>query len=769
MNSSELKELQEEIAHWKNKPERFEEKSALSKIELLDETLEEEKQTAADLYGLLAEQRWKKVKRFDPLIKNWMNQALQFNEAEDRATSLKSIEQIKQLQARVFTLPVPSMRETDQSSARKKAAGQLKNIADNEIEELQTAVSLVHSSRLINRIDSAEELSAFLKEGLDLYNHLRESADQYLQTASGSFYSPEQVKEIKQTSAEIEKLKREWQTWLSEQEEATSSADPLTELNEMIGLEKVKNRVERMYHYLQYQKLRKEKGYQWNDERSLHMILTGNPGTGKTMLARLLAKIYHQLGLLPRDEVLETDRSHLVGGYVGQTEEKTMNVIKESVGGILFIDEAYSLRREGMAGNDFGQTAVDTLVAAMTGGEYAGSFAVIMAGYPEEMRQFLQSNPGLRSRFPESNHIHLPDYSARELLSIGDKMAMDNDYIITADGKKKLQQRIEKEQVDDTFGNARTVKNIIMDAIFLKGSMVGDAPHSEENDFSLLTKEDMQDPDEYESTTDIRSPESQLDALVGLEDVKREIKKLASFASIQKRRRDHGAEAVPIHLHTVFSGPPGTGKTTVARLYASILKNLGFLKRGHLIVAGRSDLVAEYTGQTAMKTRRKIREALGGMLFIDEAYSLTSSSRNDFGKEAMDTIVEEMTKYDDNLVIVLSGYSEPMAELFALNTGLRSRFKKQLYFPSYSAEQLASITIAAIRQFGYNVDNSLLAEFSSAYDQMDTSGNARFAMDVAEEVFQQQAWRLANADFEKSDLNNIIREDISKALENKQS
>lgn len=189
--------------------------------------------------------------------------------------------------------------------------------------------------------------------------------------------------------------------------------------------------------------------------------------------------------------------------------------------------------------------------------------------------------------------------------------------------------------------------------------------------YTLLEKEDF----ESEEEEKLMNPREQLDRLIGLETVKKEVQHLVSFVKMQQVRRERGLPVVPIQLHSVFTGNPGTGKTTVAKIYAELLKECGFLKRGHLIVASRADFVAGYVGQTAIKTKKKIREALGGVLFIDEAYSLLSQTSGDFGKEVIDTLVDEMTKHNENLVVVLAGYPNEMEKLMSSNPGLKSRFK----------------------------------------------------------------------------------------------
>ncbi|MDI9458646.1 MAG: AAA family ATPase, partial [Bacillota bacterium] len=186
----------------------------------------------------------------------------------------------------------------------------------------------------------------------------------------------------------------------------------------------------------------------------------------------------------------------------------------------------------------------------------------------------------------------------------------------------------------------------------------------------------------------LRRLQEELDSLVGLQSVKKVIGEIQAYALIQKYRETLQLTCEPMMLHTIFTGNPGTGKTTVARLFSKMLREIGILEKGHTVEVERADLVAQYIGQTAQKTRDVIKQAQGGLLFIDEAYSLARGGEKDFGKEAVDTLVKGMEDYKNDFILILAGYTAPMEEFMRLNPGLRSRFPLQIHFPDYSVQEL---------------------------------------------------------------------------------
>jgi SpoVK/Ycf46/Vps4 family AAA+-type ATPase len=706
----------------------------------------------------------------DSLALAWLHKALELYPDNEKAKSYFIQYDWKKKKDIFDVLTFPAIRETDNRTAKKKVAEQYIQIcqsflaeADDHVEDLTEKMKLAESLNDIPLSQQYKKLAVLLSDSIDITGSLLRAAEEYEESIKGVFHTATYFDELKVHLSGLEEIKQNWEKlFIVEDDFKQDSDNALEQLNEMIGMEIVKKRVNDFYQFLKYQRDRKELGFQTKDELSLNMVLTGNPGTGKTTIARLLAKIYHELDVLPRPEVIETDRSQLVGAFVGQTEENVRAVVEKAIGGVLFIDEAYSLKREGQTGNDYGQTAVDTLVSLMTGKEYGGKFAVILAGYPDEMRVFLDANPGLRSRFPQSNLIHLPNYSNEELINIAEKIASENDYILTEEAKVEINHLLDQQRVDDTFGNARSVRNIVLDAIFKKGS---DHPISNGDilTYTILDKTDF----EAEKTEQRESPFEKLERLIGLTELKGEMESLVSFVKMQQFRKEKGLPAVPIQLHSVFTGNPGTGKTTVAKIYAELLRECGMLKRGHLIVASRADFVAGYVGQTAGKTKKKIREALGGVLFIDEAYSLLSQTAGDFGKEVVDTLVDEMTKHNENLVVVLAGYPNEMDQLLESNPGLRSRFKKFFLFPDYSPEELLAIIEAYVEGYQYNLSEDARAILRQGIESNQFQGNGRFATNLADEMIQAQAMRLMGETIEEDLLDKALHiegDDVEKAL-----
>jgi AAA+ superfamily predicted ATPase len=267
-------------------------------------------------------------------------------------------------------------------------------------------------------------------------------------------------------------------------------------------------------------------------------------------------------------------------------------------------------------------------------------------------------------------------------------------------------------------------------------------------------------------TRHIRPKTSKLKSLIGLTSVKEEIETLANFIKIQQQREAKGMKTSSVSYHCVFTGNPGTGKTTVARIVADIYKSLGILAKGHLVETDRSGLVAEYVGQTAVKTNKIIDSALDGVLFIDEAYSLISNSQNDYGKEAIAILLKRMEDNRDRLVVILAGYSVEMQQFIDSNPGLQSRFNRYIEFPDYSAEELYQIFEKNAKEFDYKISKEaeipLKTFFANKVANKDKNfGNARFVRNLFEKTIERQANRLSKEiDLTNEKLSEICTIDI---------
>ncbi|MCF8260399.1 MAG: AAA family ATPase [Melioribacteraceae bacterium] len=559
----------------------------------------------------------------------------------------------------------------------------------------------------------------------------------------------------------------------------------IAELDEFIGLESVKFAIRDFIDYLKFQEDRKKSGFKSKDGISINAVFTGNPGTGKTTIARLLGGIFRAMGILPKGHVIEVDRAALVGQYIGETAQKTEKIIEDALGGVLFIDEAYTLVKEGGKGQDFGQEAIDILLKRME--DKKGEFVVIVAGYPNEMNTFLNSNPGMRSRFTHT--FDFEDYNPTELMKIFALLLKKEEYKIESEAKVFLEKQLIElyRKRDQNFGNARLVRKLFEDArmnLSKRYIALEDGKKNEEAMTTVISADIEKlfaSKEEKKIKLPINEEElssalSELDNLVGLHSVRKEIRDMIKIA----RYYIEQGEDIKTNFssHIMFLGNPGTGKTTVARLFSRIYSSLGILPKGQLIETDKQGLVAGYVGQTAQKTNELIEKAMGGTLFIDEAYSLvTSSGSNDFGKEAIDTLLKRMEDDKGKFIVIAAGYTEEMKQFVNSNPGMQSRFTKSFTFEDYTPDELMIITtrILKSKSVSLNEDTAkeLLKYYSEIYRKRDKNfGNARIVRNILDSAFQKQLLRIASLPTEErsEDLKNeLLFGDFSDTLGKKKS
>ena len=497
-------------------------------------------------------------------------------------------------------------------------------------------------------------------------------------------------------------------------------------LTQIIGLNERKDRVRSWVSFAKNVKRYEAATGEKYSDGTMHMVFTGNPGTGKTTIAGIMADVLFELGYTKKRHMEVVRSTDLLTSYVGNTVEKAREAVERARGGVLFIDEAYSLVPMGQRGG-LGDAVIDVLMEAMD----KGGIIMIFAGYSEEMCQFIDYNPGLRSRISQRGIFHFKDFTSEELREIYRRELELRKFAVSNEALDKAEQVLKTIAKDENFGNGRSAKELARQTW----------ERHIENNPDVRMEIDAEDVPELYAVTNKPKPTRQLPDLenvIGLTSVKAVFEKFKSDIEFDNERKKQGKKPLSgASRHMVFRGNPGTGKTMMARIIAKELYNIGVTTLEEPVEVERKDLVAGYIGQTALKTGDAIKRAMGGVLFIDEAYSLAKDSERDFGKEAIETLIKAMEDYKDDLIVIFAGYTEDMDKLLDSNPGLRSRIGYTFDFEDYSAEDLQKIYVAKMKKSGLEVTKAArekLEKLMQYFCRIPRFGNGRFVDQVIDET-----------------------------------
>ncbi|MBD7911906.1 AAA family ATPase [Clostridium cibarium] len=521
-------------------------------------------------------------------------------------------------------------------------------------------------------------------------------------------------------------------------------------LNSTTGMNQLKEFLHNIHNNIKVQKIREKLGMR-TARISMNMIFTGNAGTGKTNAAKITFEFLSTLGVLKKRIFKEVSKADFFSENNIDIAKRTNDIIYSALGGVLFIDEAYSLCK----GEDdkIGIEIVDALLKGVE--DNKDNIVVILAGYENDMEYFLSLNQGLKSRFP--NKIHFEDYTPAEMYELSIKIAKSKGYRIARNVKNGLIDLFTRNQIagKNDLGNARFVRNIIENAI-LDASKKYLIDNNKEID--LLERDDFNF--RRNAKFDL---EEKLKNIIGLEEVKNIIKSQYKLIVAEEKRKSVGViTKVQQNLNMVFIGNPGTGKTSIARLVAEMLNSIGLLKVGQLVETDRSSFVSEIPGETAKKTEKKFKEAIGGILFIDEAYTLANDS---LGIEAIETLLKLIEDHSKDVIVILAGYEKEMEDFFDVNIGLRSRFPLWTNFKDYNPSELFEMSIRLIESQGFklskNAYGTLKKSFEEIYENADSqSGNGRMVRNYIENIIRNQSIRIAEEDISVYEMNLITSKDI---------
>lgn len=461
---------------------------------------------------------------------------------------------------------------------------------------------------------------------------------------------------------------------------------------------------------------------------ALHMAFVGNPGTGKTTVAQMTADLLYSMGVIRTDKVITVSALDLLGRYVGQTSGVTRSYCEKAYGGILFIDEAYliSPSREQSGNDQYRQECIGTLLQEMENNR--DRLVVIFAGYPKEMDDFLHnSNSGFASRLYKV--VPFEDYSDDQLMEIFDNFCKKDGYSLTRSAREKVRLKLVTQRYSRDFGNARTVRNVFIDAkknYRQEKGMDGDRV-IESRHITLET-----------TLRDYQTLSAELNSMIGLNDAKSEVQRAIATCRFSKESKID----IPISRHMLFLGNAGTGKSTVAGLFCQMLFSIGAAKSPNCVSIAASDLIGRVNSVEALKDY--CTKAFGGVLFIDEAYELSPY--------CIPVLLDIMEKERDNITVILAGYDQEMNLFLNQNQGLKSRFPVTVHFDDYSIPELTEIFLSLCEKYKFTVSDDGLIKFSEIITRQKTLpnfGNARTVRNIFEQSYRKHAENFINNSVEE--------------------
>ena len=524
-------------------------------------------------------------------------------------------------------------------------------------------------------------------------------------------------------------------------------------LDSIIGLDQVKDMIRRLEHFAVFRKQMKGRGIAL-PAANMHMLFTGNPGTGKTMVARIITTMLFKIGIIRKNKCVEVSSKDLIAKYVGHTDKTTAKKIEEALGGVLFIDEAYALAPDARYGENtasFGKEAIAEIVKSME--DYKDDLIIIFAGYEREMADFVSLNPGLASRIGYT--LHFDDYTPQQLLEIFNMKV----------GKSKMRvgEGVDIALIDlftyysrfPNFGNGRFVDEVLQKALEKHAQRCSEA--TDIQDVDLLTREDIPSRRDLFNVVEGSgfNAERLLEPLVGLEKIKQKVLDLESDVIYREEARRRGLKLPDASLHMVFLGNPGTGKTTLARIVGKILFGVGAVPNNRFVEVEAKDLVSRYVGDTGEQVTRTVKDALGGILFVDEAYALMETSQ---AREALAVLVKAMEDHKGEFVAIFAGYRQEMRAFIDANPGLASRIGYTFDFEDYGYDELQQIFERKIAAAGLTLADGAAEKAKDVFKyfhRVENFGNGRFVDRVLQETIALHAKR-----YDAESLAVITEDDI---------